>query len=163
MASDPASAPAQTRAVRSVFLAEDNELVRRGFKLLIGLESDLRVCGEADGAEEAFTRIGELHPDVAVVDLTLREGDGLELVARLRLQCPWVRILVVSMHDQLPWISTALYAGAHGYLTKEESSEKLIPAIRRILAGKRFLSERAVIRLGGHRAAERSIPPHLEP
>jgi len=131
-----------------VFLVEDNAVVRRGIDLLVSFEPDLVVCGEAEDAEDAFAQIRGLRPDLAIVDLALRESSGLELIPRLRVECPRVRILVLSMHDQARWIELALLNGARGYLTKDESSDQLIHAIRQVLAGKRFLSERGLMGLG---------------
>jgi DNA-binding NarL/FixJ family response regulator len=127
---------------RRLFLVEDDPLVRRGYKLLLGLESDLDVCGEAEDADEAFVWIRDLRPDLAVVDLTLRQSNGLDLIRQLREECPQVQVLVVSMHDQTPWIEEALRAGAQGYLPKDECADQLIGAIREVLQGRRFLSPR---------------------
>ncbi len=79
-------------------------------------------------------------PDIAIVDLTLKHGSGLDLISQLRDECPRVRILVVSMHDQAQWIVRALRAGAHGYVTKDEGPDQLINALRETLQGRRFLS-----------------------
>ena len=132
-----------------VFLVEDNAVVRRGIHLLVGFEPDLVVCGEAEDADEAFAQICDLRPDLAIVDLALKESSGLDLIPRLHVECPQVRILVLSMHDQPRWIELALQAGAEGYLTKDESPDQLIRAIRQVLEGKRFLSQRGLARLGG--------------
>jgi DNA-binding NarL/FixJ family response regulator len=126
---------------------EDNPVVRRGIHLLLSLEPDLVVCGEAEDAEEAFTQICDLRPDIALVDLTLRESSGLDLIPRVCVECPEVRMLVLSMHDQARWIEVALLAGAAGYLTKDESPDLLVHAIRQVLAGRRYLSDRARARL----------------
>ena len=131
-----------------IFLVEDNAAVRRGIHSLVRLEPDLIICGEAEDADAAFLRIRDLRPNLAIVDLSLKRSSGLEIIPQLRVECPLVRILVLSMHDQPPWIELALLAGAHGYLTKEESPDQLIRAIRRVLDGEQFLSERIVARLG---------------
>lgn len=126
---------------RRVFLVEDHPLTRRGLETLVNYEPDLHVCGEAEDVEEAFVRISALRPDVVIVDLTLKQSNGLDLLPRLRAACPWVRTLVVSMHDQPRWIELALSAGAHGYLTKDECAAQLIHAMRAILEGRPFLTK----------------------
>lgn len=141
-----------------IFLVEDHPGVRRGFNLLLSREPDLDVCGEAEDADEAFAQIRDLHPDLAIVDLTLKQSSGLELMAQLRAECPQVRILVVSMHDQSHWIELALRAGAHGFLPKDECPEQLVRAIRQVLEGKRFLSQRVMARLGGHFGSDLTMP-----
>ena len=140
--------PGSNDPAQRVFLVEDNAVVRRGIQLLVEFEPDLVVCGEAEDADEALAKIRDLRPDLAIVDLTLKDSSGLGLIPRLRAECPQVRILVLSMHDQPRWIELALLAGAGGYLTKDESPDQLVHAIRQLLTGQRFLSERGLIRLG---------------
>lgn len=155
--------PASPRSrVWRIFLAEDHPGVIRGFHLLLGFEPDLEVCGEAATPEEAFAGIQALRPDLAIVDLTLKGGSGLELIVRLHLECPRVRVLVVSMHDQSRWIELAFQAGAHGYLTKEESADHLARAIREVLDGKQFLSGRVLARLGRKSGADRLRHPRTD-
>ena len=126
-----------------VFLVDDHPFVRRGLTVLVDFEPDLEVCGEAEDMIQALAGIRDLRPDIAIVDLSLKNGSGLDLISQLRDECPRVRILVVSMHDQAHWIARALRAGAQGYLTKDESPDELINALRETLRGKRYLSARA--------------------
>jgi DNA-binding NarL/FixJ family response regulator len=124
-----------------VFLADDHPIVRRGFQLLLGLEPDLSVCGEADAAPVALQKILALKPDVAVVDLSLKGTSGLELIRQLRYQGLKIKILVFSMQSEGLYAERALRAGADGYLTKEEGTEKAIEAIRLLVQGKRYVSQ----------------------
>jgi len=136
--------PPNRTAVRSktrVFLVDDHPIVRRGFQLLLSLEPDLVVCGEADSAPAALQKILALTPDVAIIDLALKGGSGLELIKQLRAQGLRLKLLVFSMRDEGIYAERALRAGADGYLTKEEGAEKAIQAIRMLMQGKRYLSE----------------------
>jgi DNA-binding NarL/FixJ family response regulator len=125
-----------------VFLVEDEPAVRRGLRLLLSLEANLAVCGEAASEDAAAAGILKLQPHVAVVDLSLKAGDGLALIKRLRQLCPALKILVFSMHDDVEIATAAFVAGAHGYVIKEEGTEKVIEAIQDILDGGCYLSER---------------------
>ena len=124
-----------------VFLVDDHPIVRRGFQLLLAMEADLMVCGEADGAPAALQKILALKPDVVIVDLALKAGTGLELVKQLRAQALKVKLLVFTMRDEGIYAERALRAGADGYITKEEGAEKAIQAIRLLMQGKRYVSE----------------------
>jgi DNA-binding NarL/FixJ family response regulator len=131
------------RAVKSrirVFLADDHPIVRRGFQLLLGMERDLMVCGEADNGPAALQKILALKPDVAVVDLFLKSSNGLELIKQLRAQGLKLKILVFTMQGEGLYAERALRAGADGYITKEEGTEKAIEAIRLLMQGKRYVS-----------------------
>ncbi len=139
---------ANERPTRRIFLVEDHPGVRRGYELLLSLEPDLVVCGEAANARQALARILDSRPDLAIVDLALERSNGLDLIAHLHAQCPQVRVLVVSMHDEAGCIQTAQRAGASGYLTKDECPDELIQAVRKVLQGGHFLSARARARLG---------------
>jgi DNA-binding NarL/FixJ family response regulator len=123
-----------------VFLVDDHPIVRRGFQLLLSMEPDLTVCGEADNGPAALGKILALKPDVAIVDLSLKGGSGLELIKQLRAQGLKLKLLVFSMRDEGIFAERALRAGADGYITKEEGTEKAIEAIRVVMQGKRYLS-----------------------
>jgi DNA-binding NarL/FixJ family response regulator len=125
-----------------VFLVDDHPIVRRGFQLLLGMESDLMVCGEADSGPAALQMILALKPDVAIVDLSLKASSGLELIKQLRAQGLKLKLLVFTMRDEGIYAERALRAGADGYITKEEGAEKAIQAIRLLMQGKRYLSDR---------------------
>jgi DNA-binding NarL/FixJ family response regulator len=125
-----------------IFLVDDHPIVRRGFQLLLALESDLMVCGEADSGPAALQKILTLKPDVAIVDLSLKASTGLDLIKQLRSQDSPVKLLVFTMRDEAMYAERALRAGADGYITKEEGAEKAIQAIRVLMQGTRYLSEK---------------------
>ena len=135
----PPKRPAASSKTR-VFLVDDHPIVRRGFQLLLSMEPDLMVCGEADSGPAALEKILALKPDVAIVDLSLKGGSGLELIKQLRAQALKLKVLVFSMRDEGIFAERALRAGADGYITKEEGTEKAIEAIRVLMQGKRYLS-----------------------
>lgn len=140
-----------------VFLVDDHPIVRQGLALLIDREADLTVCGEADGGFPALQAIFELHPDIIVLDIALHGPNGLELLKTVRLRDPGLPVLVLSMHDELTYAERALRAGANGYIMKQEATEKLLIAIRRILRGEVYLSDRLTNRIL-HRFVRGSAP-----
>ena len=123
-----------------IFLVDDHHIVRMGLAQLINQEADLMVCGEADSSEEAAVGIAKLIPDIAVVDISLGEDDGVELIKRIGVLHPEVKILVLSMHDEDIYAERALRAGAGGYIMKREAAETVITAIRKVLRGDIYLS-----------------------
>jgi DNA-binding NarL/FixJ family response regulator len=125
-----------------IFLVDDHPLVREWLTNLIHQQPDLDVCGEADEAPQAFQAIARLKPDVAIVDISLKSGSGIELIKDIRTLRPPVAIIVLSMHDENLYAERALRAGARGYIMKRETARKVIVAIRRVLEGKIYLSER---------------------
>jgi DNA-binding NarL/FixJ family response regulator len=129
------STPAKVR----VFLVDDHPIVRRGFQLLLGLERDLAVCGEADSSSQALEKMIQLKPDVAIIDLGLRESNGLDLIKQAREHLPNLKILVFTMKNEQMYAERALRAGANGYITKEEGAEKAIEALRVLMQGKTYL------------------------
>jgi DNA-binding NarL/FixJ family response regulator len=130
-----------------VFLVDDHPIVRRGFQLLIGLEPDLMVCGEADSGPAALDKILTLKPDVAIVDLSLKASSGLELIKQVRAQSLELKLLVFTMREEGIYAERALRAGADGYITKEEGAEKAIAAIRVLMQGKRYVSDKMAERM----------------
>ena len=132
---------ASSRAKIRVFLADDHPIVRRGFQLLLGMEPDLMVCGDADSSPEALQKILALKPDVAVIDLSLRSSSGLELIKQIRAHSAELKILVFTMHAEAIYEERALRAGANGYVTKEMGTEKAIEAIRLLAQNKLFFSD----------------------
>ena len=139
-------AAAEKRKV-GIFVVDDHPVVRQGIRMLVGQEPDLTVCGDADNASDALTAIEHLKPNLAIVDLSLKSGSGMELIKDLQIRCPKVSILVLSMHDESFYAERALRAGAKGYVNKAEGPEKVIEGIRRILRGEVFLSEKVVSRM----------------
>ena len=140
---------------KKVFLVDDHPLVREWLTNLINKRPDLQVCGEASSAPEALQMIGTLKPDIAIVDLTLASGSGIELIKDLQTNCPGVVVLVLTMHDETVYALRALRAGARGYVMKGEATKKVIEAIRTVLDGKLFVSER-VTALMAEKFAEHS-------
>ena len=130
-----------------IMIVDDHELVRDGLALRIGLYPDLMVCGQAAGEEEALSRIKELSPDLVLVDISLKEGHGLDLVKRIRSLDGTIKLLVISGFDESLYAERALRAGALGYLCKQESNDKLIEAIRTVLSGHRYVSTALAQRL----------------
>jgi DNA-binding NarL/FixJ family response regulator len=130
-----------------IFLADDHPIVRRGLQLLLSLNKDLAVCGEADNAPAALRQIQELKPDLAIVDLELKSSSGLDLIKQLRSLCPKVFVLVFTMHDEPLYADRVLKAGAHGLITKEEGTEKAIEAIHQLIEGKPYISDRVKERM----------------
>ncbi len=142
----------------SVVIVDDHPVVREGLAALIDREPDLEVCGGAGSAEGALAAIRELRPRLAVVDLSLGGRSGLELVAALRTACPDMPVLVLSVHDELLYAERCLHGGARGYVMKQEKIGEILAAIRQLLAGKVYLSDRMTGRLleavaGGHAAS----------
>lgn len=127
-----------------IFLVDDHPLVREGLASLINQQKDLVVCGEAEDSAEAMSKIPQLRPDIALIDISLKNESGLELVKNLEAQFPLVALIVLSMHDEALYAERALRAGARGYVMKRETSKNVITAIRRVLSGDVYVSERVV-------------------
>ncbi len=119
-----------------VFVVDDHPLVRDWLKNLLQMESDFVIVGEADDAATALSAMSACEPDVAVVDLSLKRSSGLDLIKAVRTRLPDVRVLVLSMHEEIGDVERALRAGARGYVMKGESSSQIVPAIRWVQAGK---------------------------
>jgi DNA-binding NarL/FixJ family response regulator len=140
-AASPLPAVTEKRKVR-ILVVDDHPVVRERLAELIQQETDLSVCGEAEDSNEAIKAVRDLRPDLAIVDITLKDTYGIELIKHLKEIVPKLPVLVLSMHDESLYGERALRAGAKGYLTKQEATKKVIPAIRRILAGEIFVSEK---------------------
>jgi DNA-binding NarL/FixJ family response regulator len=137
----PAAAPPPAVTRKKLLIVDDHPLVRERVAELINQEPDLIVAGEAGDANEALAAAKTLAPDMAIVDITLKDTYGIELVKQLKELYPKLPILVLSMHEESMYGERALRAGAKGYLTKQEASKKIIDAIRRILTGGIYISE----------------------
>jgi DNA-binding NarL/FixJ family response regulator len=123
-----------------IILVDDHAIVRSGYRRLLSAEPDFEVAGEAATAQEANALVQRARPDVAVVDLSLKDSSGLEAIAGMLARLPSLRVLVLSMHDSAGHLAQALKAGAHGYLTKCSEPEEVIEAIRGVMKGRRVLS-----------------------
>lgn len=132
-----------------ILIVDDHPSVREGLALRISLHADLEVCGEAGSEEQAIALVKQMKPDLVLVDISLRSGHGLELIKRIRSIDPAIKMLVISGFQESLYAERACRAGALGYLNKQESSEKMIKAIRTVLAGERFLSPEISRRLIG--------------
>jgi len=134
-------------AKRKILLVDDHPLVRLGIGQLIDRQPDLMVCGQADNANEALDGVGRLKPDAVVLDLTLKESDGLEVLKNIRAQYPTVPVLVLSIHAESLYAELALRAGAQGYVMKSEPLATVLSAIRRVLDGGVYMSESMTSRM----------------
>ncbi len=132
-----------------VFLVDDHPLVREWLAGMIALEGDLEVCGQAEEAVTATAALPLAKPDIVVVDLTLPRGSGLELIKELRTRFSAIRLLVLTTHDDAAIAERAFRAGAHGFVVKRESGEKIIEAIRTVLEGKFYASPSLTAQLTG--------------
>lgn len=131
----------KTEKRATIFIVDDHSIVRRGLKQLINQESDLVVCGEAENAQAALTAIKKLMPDLTLVDLSLGDESGLELIKDMKARYPNVAMLVLSMHDEAFYAERVLRAGAKGYIMKLQAADKILAAIRRVLSGEIYLSD----------------------
>jgi DNA-binding NarL/FixJ family response regulator len=132
---------------RTVFIVDDHPLLRQGLALLINRENDLAVCGEAQEARTAMHAISKYQPDILIVDISLNGPDGLDLLKNIRNSYPGLPVLVLSMHDEATYAERALRARANGYIMKQEATEKVLVAVRRILNGEVYLSDRIANKL----------------
>lgn len=137
----------ETAARTKVFLVDDHPLVREWLTQLIQRESDLAVCGEAEDTQEALEKINETKPDIVIADISLKTTHGLELVKDLQVRFPSLPVLILSMHDESLYAERVLRAGAKGYITKQEATKKILPAIRQVLAGQIYISEKMASRM----------------
>jgi len=123
-----------------VLVVDDHSIVRHGLSLLLQREADLDVCGEAGTFDEAVALVAEKKPDVVLVDITLKDRSGLDLIKALIALHPGVRCLVLSMHDEAEYADRALRAGARGYVMKEDADEVVVQAIRHVIKGEIYVS-----------------------
>jgi len=127
---------------RTVFIIDDHPIVRKGLAQLLDEEPDLVVCGEAADVREARIGLERTRPDVVILDLSLRDSDGLELIKEIRAKYGQLPVLVLSMHDETIYAERLLSAGANGYIMKQAASDQLVVALRRVLAGGVYVSDR---------------------
>jgi DNA-binding NarL/FixJ family response regulator len=133
--------PGSGKPKRKVFLVDDHPLVREWLTNLINQQPDLVVCGETESAPRAMQAIAAAQPDVAIVDISLKDSSGIELIKSLKQSHPDVAVLVLSMHDESLYAERALRAGAKGYVMKRETTKKVIDGIRQVLEGRLFVSD----------------------
>jgi len=125
-----------------VLIVDDHPIVRQGITLMIEQEPDLEVCGEAEEARAALALIQSARPAVVLLDISLPGPDGFELLKAIRGADPSLPVLVLSMHDESTYAERALRAGANGYIMKQEATENVLVALRRVLRGEMYVSER---------------------
>ena len=125
-----------------VLLVDDHPLVREWLANLINQQPDLEVCGEADSAPQALQMMSVANPKVAIVDISMEGGSGLELIKNIKASHPGVMVIVLTMHDEALYGERALRAGARGYIMKREATKRVLEAIRTVLGGKLYLSDK---------------------
>jgi DNA-binding NarL/FixJ family response regulator len=145
-------------AKHRVFLVDDHPIVRQGLTLLIDQEPDLEVCGEAEEACAVPTALATLRPDVLVLDLSLNGPDGFELIKMIRSSGNDLPILVLSMYDETIYAERTLRAGANGYIMKQEATDTVLDAIRRIIRREFYVSQRVANRMLQQLVARPAIP-----
>jgi DNA-binding NarL/FixJ family response regulator len=140
------AAPKKSR----ILVVDDHPIVRQGLAMLINQEADLLVCGEAEEATGAMHVLASSRPDVLIVDISLNGPDGIDLLKNLRNIYPTLPVLILSMHDESIYAERALRAGANGYIMKQEATEKVLVALRRILGGEIYVSDRIANKMLKH-------------
>jgi DNA-binding NarL/FixJ family response regulator len=135
---------------KRILLVDDHAVVRYGIAQLINQQSDLMVCGEEEDAANALSAIGKLKPDLVIADISLKDSSGLELMRNVKAQYSGLPVLVVSTHDESIYAEIAFRAGALGYLMKGDALDKIVTAIRRVLAGNIYVSDALAARMLQH-------------
>ena len=136
-----------------VLIVDDHPIVRQGLAQLLEQEEDLTVCGEASCAQSALEAIEQLEPSIVIVDILLKDVNGFELIKMIKSRFGKIPVLVMSMHDESLYAERSLRAGARGYIMKEEATDKMLTAVRKVMDGEIYLSDRMVSRIL-HRLAE---------
>lgn len=126
---------------KRILIVDDHQILRRGLTMLINMEPDLEVCGEAEDVQGGLEAVSKTNPDLVLTDITLKNSDGVQLIKQVHAEHPQLPLLAVSMHDESIYAERALRAGARGYITKKVAEEKIIEAIHQVLSGKIYLDE----------------------
>ncbi len=152
------------RKARSrIMILDDHPIMRQGLAQLLAHEPDLQVCCEAHDAREALERIAKSAPDLLLADLSLPDRNGLELIKDLLVQHPDLKVLVLSMHDETLYADRVLRAGGRGYIMKQEGGRKLLQAIRKVLDGQVYVSDKIAEKIleifAGRRRQQTSTSP----
>ena len=129
-------------AEKKFLIVDDHPIVRQGFSLLLNQEDDLIVCGEAEDPAGALEAVRHIKPDLILVDISLRESNGIELIKDMKSRHPEIPVLVVSLHDETVYAERTIRAGARGFVMKAEPTGTMLQAIRTVLSGDIFLSAR---------------------
>ena len=130
-----------------ILIVDDHPIVREGLAARIARQPELSVCGEAEDVADAMELVKSQRPDLVIVDLSLKSGQGIDLIKRIKAKAPETKMIVSSMYDESLYAERALRAGAMGYINKQEMSEKMIDGIRQVLEGKIYLSPQMTERL----------------
>ena len=147
---DPEERPDKIGAnKRRIIIVDDHPIVRQGLADLINQEKDLVVCGQVVDAPEAMRAIRTLKPDMIIVDISLIGTSGVELIKDIKAQHPGLPVLTLSMHEESLYAERALRAGAHGYIMKREATKKIVTAIRKVLSGQLYMSDKMTTKMLG--------------
>ncbi|MBA4148617.1 MAG: response regulator transcription factor [Verrucomicrobia bacterium] len=133
---------APKKAKYKILLVDDHPILRQGLAQMINEEKDLIVCGQFEEASKALDAVIALKPDAAIVDISLKGSSGIELLKNIKVQYPKLLVLVLSMHDESLYAERALRAGASGYIMKQEATDQVLVALRKVLNGEIYLSEK---------------------
>lgn len=128
--------------MKKVFIVDDHPMMREGLAQMIGNQPDLQVCGEAGTAQEALEKIRVLNPELVLTDISLPGRNGLELIKDVKAMLPKTLVLVISMHDESLYAERVLRAGGRGYIMKQEGGKKIAQAVRNVLTGQIYVSEK---------------------
>ena len=154
----PQTSAAQNQLTR-IMIVDDHELMRYGLKELMAGQPDLTVCGEASDHQDALRTFGETTPDLMIVDVSLKTSNGLELVKTIKAKQPAARIIVLSMFDEELYAERALRAGAAAFVSKQQPSRAILDAIRTVLAGEIYLSDKMTRELLQRAVGQHAAPP----
>jgi DNA-binding NarL/FixJ family response regulator len=158
------SKPSTLKRAR-ILIVDDHQAVREGLASRLSSQPDMEVCGEAADVAESLSLVATTKPDVAIIDIGLKAGDGLDLIKRIKARNPAIRMLVLSMYDESLYAERSLKAGALGYINKENATDKIIEAVRRVLEGRIYLSDQManhVMNRTGREMAERLEKPDVD-
>ncbi|MBT3198477.1 MAG: response regulator transcription factor [Phycisphaerales bacterium] len=158
----PVSDKQDAKSPKKVLIVDDHELMRLALSQLIGNEPDLVVCAEAEDVAGALKAIEQSKPDIAMVDISLKQSHGIELIKDIQIRWPDLPVLVLTMHDESFYAERVLRAGAKGYLTKAEVSSKVIEGIRKVLNGEVYISDamasKVLTKLVGQKNGQLAFP-----
>lgn len=156
------TAKEQATVKSRIFIVDDHPIVRQGLMQLLNNEPDLEVCGQGEDAYQALRTIRQLRPDLTLLDISLKDTGGIELLKELRAQDPKLQVLILSMHDESLYAERALRAGARGYIMKQEAPQTLLQAVRKVLKGDVYVSEKMsgvlLQRMVGNRKPDGTLP-----
>ena len=133
-----------------ILLADDHKLMREGLRMLINVQADMEVVGEADNGSAAISLAQQLRPDIVVMDISMPELNGLQATEKLKALCPAVKILTLTRHTDSSYLQELLQAGANGYVLKQSASEELVRAARAVAAGQTYVDPALMDRLVGN-------------